>query len=279
MLCLQTGSPPHLKQVGWWNWLNFGTDKLRSMEDCDPHKTDNSSFLIKRIFDEILTETRIIWNTSKAITFNSSLLCSPKSHICFFFFLQFSDCQAGIKYVWTSSILLLWWTNFGREILILIFDEHIFVSYWFHLQMRKVRLTFLISPFLWIWQIWCLQSSEFVGILPRYLCIFLTAAWLPNLGRCLNLMILMDRDGSRNLLGKKMRYCIYIVLYFFYLQSDIYNLTSHHTINIKFQFYWLLGLMPYLEARTLLHRMSTRLSTYCGRIHFVQNHHRYKARI
>ena len=144
--------------------------------------------------------------------------------------------------------------------------------------MRKVRLTFLISPFLWIWQIWCLQSSEFVGILPRYLCIFLTAAWLPILGRCLNLMILMDRDGSRNLLGKKMRYCIYIVLYFFYLQSDIYNLTSHHTINIKFQFYWLLGLMPYLEARTLLHRMSTRLSTYCGRIHFVQNHHRIQGK-
>ena len=97
--------PVSLEASGLVKLTNFSTDKLRSMEDCGPHKTDNSSFLIKRIFDEILTETRIIWNTSKAITFNSSLLCSPKSHICFFFFLQFSDCQAGIKYVWTSSVL------------------------------------------------------------------------------------------------------------------------------------------------------------------------------
>ena len=38
---------------------DFSTDKLRTMEDCGPHKTDNSSFLIKHIFDKILTEIRI----------------------------------------------------------------------------------------------------------------------------------------------------------------------------------------------------------------------------
>ena len=51
--------PASLEASGLVKLTNFSTDKLRSMEDCGPHKTDNSSFLIKRIFDEILTETRI----------------------------------------------------------------------------------------------------------------------------------------------------------------------------------------------------------------------------
>ena len=46
--------PASLEASGLVKLTNFSTDKLRSMEDCDPHKTDNSS-----LYDSAYSTTQI----------------------------------------------------------------------------------------------------------------------------------------------------------------------------------------------------------------------------